>query len=343
MVACPGTNMLEIAAFICDRSRMNVDPLSDVLQFVRARCILSGTLVAGGAWATRLAQVDAIKFCAVTEGRCWMALSGDSGVTPLEAGDMIVTNGQRRLTLASSRELMRGAGCSSSRHEESGVVRLGMGEDFRLLGGHVAVAASGQRALRACLPPLIHVQGSTSGASALRWPLEQLRVEVAEQRPGAAIVIGDLAKLLFVQALRAYLAKPDPETVGWLRALADPPLALVLGMMHGDPARHWTLTDLAKAAAMSRTAFSVRFKSVVGTPPMAYLMNWRMHLADRALSEGTGTVGVVAASLGYSSESAFNTAFRRVMGVPPGSRRRRSSAVEAVAVLRRDTSLHHRL
>ena len=101
-------------------------------------------------------------------------------------------------------------------------------------------------------------------------------------------------------------------------ALGDDQIALTLGRIHGDPARQWTLDDLAKEAGMSRTSFAVRFKSAMGTSPMRYLLNWRMHLAERDIRERHLRVGEVAAAFGYASESAFSSAFKRVMGAAPG-------------------------
>jgi len=68
---------------------------------------------------------------------------------------------------------------------------------------------------------------------------------------------------------------------------------------------------------MSRTAFAVRFRDIMGMPPLTYLTNWRMHLADRDLRAGA-SVAEAAAAIGYTSESAFSHAFKRTMGVAPG-------------------------
>jgi transcriptional regulator GlxA family with amidase domain len=106
-------------------------------------------------------------------------------------------------------------------------------------------------------------------------------------------------------------------SAGWLRALGDKRIAPALSLMHSDPARAWKLEDLAKAAAMSRTTFVVRFKAVACVPPLTYLLNWRMRLAERALRAENVPVSIVALSLGYTSESAFSNAFRRTFGVGP--------------------------
>jgi AraC-like DNA-binding protein len=133
-----------------------------------------------------------------------------------------------------------------------------------------------------------------------------------------------LAQLLFVQVLRVCLTESGGLPPGWLRALADERLAPALRLMHGDPAHPWQLGELARVAAMSRTTFAVRFREAAGVPPLTYLLNWRMSLAARALRQDTVPVAVLARSVGYSSESAFSNAFKRVTGVAP--RRYREAA-----------------
>jgi AraC-like DNA-binding protein len=123
---------------------------------------------------------------------------------------------------------------------------------------------------------------------------------------------------MFVQVLRTHLTDPaqapDP---GWIRAIADERIAPALRLMHSDPGRSWTLGELARASAMSRTTFATRFKEVAGIAPVTYLHGWRMRLAERALRGGATPISSVALSLGYTSESAFSNAFKRAVGVSP--------------------------
>jgi AraC-like DNA-binding protein len=87
--------------------------------------------------------------------------------------------------------------------------------------------------------------------------------------------------------------------------------------MHGDPGRPWQLGELAKSAAMSRTTFALRFKTVTGVPPLTYMLNWRMRIAARALRDDDTPISALALSLGYTSESAFSNAFKRTIGKAP--------------------------
>ena len=114
------------------------------------------------------------------------------------------------------------------------------------------------------LPPLIHVDASSSEASTIRWLLDQLVKEVTANRPGAVLASKQLAQLLFVQIIRFYLAAATTVTAGWLRALNDERIAPALRLMHGEPGRAWRLGDLAKHVGMSRTSFALRFKANAG-------------------------------------------------------------------------------
>jgi AraC-like DNA-binding protein len=126
-----------------------------------------------------------------------------------------------------------------------------------------------------------------------------------------------LATSMLIHALRLHLTAASKSGVGWLYALADAKMATAITAMHEEPSRRWTLQLLAERAGMSRTSFAVRFKETVGESPMGYLTRWRMLLAGDRLTTTTDSISVLASALGYESESAFSTAFRREMGCSP--------------------------
>jgi AraC-like DNA-binding protein len=123
--------------------------------------------------------------------------------------------------------------------------------------------------------------------------------------------------MMLVQALRLHLAEGLKGGVGWLFALADKQMSAAISSMHDDPARRWTLQELAERAGMSRSTFALKFKETVGKSPMDYLTRWRMLLAGDRLTTSSDPNSVIALSLGYESESAFSTAFKRTMGCSP--------------------------
>jgi AraC-like DNA-binding protein len=131
-----------------------------------------------------------------------------------------------------------------------------------------------------------------------------------------------LAQIMLLQVLRLWLASDKAQHVGWFRALADPRLARAIGAIHADPARRWTVADLAALAGMSRTVFAVRFRGIVGQTPVDYLAGWRMRLAADRLQRTGESVANIGFSVGYESEAAFSTAFRRLTGHTPIQHRR---------------------
>ena len=166
------------------------------------------------------------------------------------------------------------------------------------------------------LPPIVHIR-KESDKAALRWSLERMRQELREPQPGGFLVAQHLAYMMLVQALRLHLAEGLKGGVGWLFALADKQMSAAINAMHDDPAHRWTLQELAKRAGMSRSTFALKFKETVGASPIEYLTRWRMLLAGDRLTNSSDPISVIALSLGYESESAFSTAFKRIMGCSP--------------------------
>ncbi|MGH3404563.1 MAG: AraC family transcriptional regulator, partial [Streptosporangiaceae bacterium] len=150
----------------------------------------------------------------------------------------------------------------------------------------------------------------------LRGNLDRLFDEVTGNRIGSAFAIRQYGQLLLLDILRAYIDQTELPA-GWLRLLTDERLRPALNLMHTEPGKHWGLQDLAGAVAMSRTSFAEHFRTVAGQPPLTYLNRWRMLLAQRSLRDDDVRVGELAIKLGYASESAFSTAFKREVGESP--------------------------
>nr|WP_029922011.1 AraC family transcriptional regulator [Nevskia soli] len=296
---------------------MLTDPFSEVLKFVNAESLVTGGFTAGGSWAIRFPVPKTIKFFAVVKGGCWVSIDGLEEPFRFEAGDVGLLAAPRSFMVSSepgvvpvdAMSLFSGAGRTTA--------MLGDGKDFAYIGGHVLLDPGSGRLLSDVLPPWIHIQAASPQAATFRTLLDQLVEERATGQAGAQLASAHLSQLLFIQILRAQLKTSGPMPAGWLRALGDPRIAPALRLMHGDPGRAWRLEELAKASAMSRTTFAFHFREIAGVAPLAYLTQWRMRLAERALREETTPVAVVADSLGYTSESAFSNAFKRVTGKSP--------------------------
>jgi AraC-like DNA-binding protein len=130
-------------------------------------------------------------------------------------------------------------------------------------------------------------------------------------------VLSKLSELLFVEAVRRYVAGLRPEQRGWLAGLRDPIVGRAIALLHSRHREPWTAEQLAGEVGLSRSAFAERFTSLIGQPPMQYLALWRMQLAAQQLRESGAPIAKIAFNVGYESEAAFNRAFKRQFGIPP--------------------------
>ena len=289
------------------------DPLSDVIALLQPRTVFSKRISGAGRWGVRYSAFGQPSFCAVLEGRCRLAVDGHPALT-LEAGDFLLlpsTPGfamsgfdpvipervDPRVTAAPTDEVRHG--------------RRGGRPDVRLLGGYFVFGSPDTPLLVSLLPSLVHVRGLERLAMLVRLVGE----ESSERRSGRDLVLSRLVEVLLVEALRSTPGADAPP--GLLRGLADPRLAAAMRQMHRQVARAWTVAELARTAALSRSAFFERFTRAVGVAPMEYLLTWRMAVAMALLRRGELGVTEVAERVGYSSASTFSTAFSRRVGQPP--------------------------
>ncbi len=294
-----------------------MDPLSNVLSLLKPHTYAAGGFELGGAWSIQFNAHSGIKCYAVVSGACWLAVDGVTGPVRLMAGDCVLLPNGRPFRLAQDLGLAPVPFLDLRAGEwRGGVAVLNGGGDAMILGGHFAFAGGHADILLGAMPPVVHLREDAEKAG-LRWVLERMRQELVETKPGAALVAQHLAHMMLVQALRLYLAEGVGGGVGWLFALADPQMATAIGAVHANPGARWTLQALAEQAGMSRSRFAQKFKAAVGTSPIEYVIRWRMLLAGDRLAIGTEPVSAIALSLGYESESAFSTAFKRVMGCAP--------------------------
>jgi AraC-like DNA-binding protein len=295
-----------------------MDPLSDVLSLLKPQSYVSAGFDAGGDWAIQFDdQSGRIKCYAVISGQCWLAVEGVSEPVQLSAGESFVLPSGRPFRLASDLGLEAvPARAVFPPARAGGVVTHNGGGDLFLVGSRFAVSGRHAEVLLRTLPPIVHIRREADQA-ALRWSVERMMDELREAKPGASLVAQHLAHMMLVQALRLHLAEGLKGRVGWFFALADNQISRAIGAMHADPSHRWTLQELAQHAGMSRSTFAQRFRETVGETPLEYLTRWRMLVAGDRLINSRDALAETAFSVGYESESAFSTAFKRVMGVSP--------------------------
>jgi AraC-like DNA-binding protein len=327
---------------------MSPDTLADVLASVRLTGAVYFDLECTAPWVAEapassvvsrhvMPEADhVLEFHAVTRGRCVGGLLGEEPVR-LEAGDVLCfPHGDPHVL--SSTPGMKPPGVDLAPYQRPGVtfpfsLKLGTGEaEAHVVCGFLGCSTRPFNPLLASLPRVLRASdrdGSPGGRLA-RF-VELLEAELRSGRPGKEAVLARLSELMFVEVVRRHLEALPPDRTGWLAGLRDPHVGKSLAALHARPGHAWSLDALAEEAGLSRSALAERFSSLVGEPPMQYLARWRMQVAAELLTTTHDGIAGIAARVGYASEAAFNRAFKKLVGVPPATwrRRRRSGRAEA--------------
>jgi len=200
----------------------------------------------------------------------------------------------------------------------------GTGLTTRLVCGAMRIENARTNALFAALPPLIFVKASEDGGAPwLRLTVQHAIEELDSDRPGAEAVVGRLADILFIGAIRSYFEESLASAEsGWFAAIRDRQIGRAIALLHSDPARPWTVEMLADQVALSRSALASKFTRLVGEPPLHYLTRVRLDAAAKRLRVTNDKLLVIAAAASYDSAAAFTRAFERYVGVSPGEYRR---------------------
>lgn len=292
-----------------------VDPLSEFIALLKPRTVFSKGISGAGRWGVRYSDFGQPSFCAVTEGSCRLAVDGEAPIT-LEAGDFVLLPSTPGFVLSGFEPVTPRRIDPKLMPSPAGDVRHGRSggrPDVRLLGGYFIFDSPDAALLVSLLPALIHVRGE----GRLATLVQIVREESGEHRAGRDLVLARLVEVLLIEALRATQTN-DATSPGLLCGLADARVAAAIRQMHREPGRAWTVVQLARKAALSRSAFFDRFTRTVGLAPMEYLLAWRMAVAKDLLRRGNAAIEEVASRVGYASASTFSTAFSRHVGQPPG-------------------------
>ena len=199
-------------------------------------------------------------------------------------------------------------------------LRAGGGGDVsRFVCGYMSCDPYLSRPILSGLPPVFKVNVRTdSSGNWLESSILHLVEEAASGRVGSEAMLAKLSEALFVDTLRRYVASLPEQQMGWLAGTRDPIVGKSLGLLHSRIAHPWTIADLADEVGISRSGLVERFTRYLSEPPMAYLTRWRLQVAARTLERTSRGVAEIAADVGYESEAAFNRAFKREFGQPPG-------------------------
>jgi AraC-like DNA-binding protein len=337
-----------------------MDVLSDVLRVVRLTSAVFFTARFSSPWSIesppsdqlarslRLRAESIALFHVLVEGRCWVSMEGHAPLE-MEAMDVIIfPHGDAHVMSSHLNRRPQPIGTLLPTQISEEIPKLehgGGGEATRFVCGYLHCD---QRfnPLIGSLPTLLWVRGreipgrreprGTEGAErpgvvaidADGWLAGTLRHTVEEAdgtHPGGSAISARLTELLYLEVLRRYMQQLPPEKVGWLAGVKDSEVGRALRLLHAQPGRPWTVEDLAREVGVSRSGLAQRFTELTGEAPMRYLTGWRIQLAKHLILQADLPIAEVADRVGYESEAAFNRAFKRHVGVPPGTWRKRSS------------------
>jgi AraC-like DNA-binding protein len=199
----------------------------------------------------------------------------------------------------------------------------GGGASTRFVCGYLACSRSVCRLLLDALPRVLRIPiGDAAASTMLRELLRVGVIESSMSRPGARSMLAKLSELMFVEALRRYVEAMPPDARGWLAGVRDAHVGHALALLHAKPDKPWTVDELAREVALSRSALAERFVATMAEPPMQYLLRWRLALAAQRLRTCRDPIARVAERIGYESEAAFSRAFKREFGLSPAAWRK---------------------
>jgi AraC-like DNA-binding protein len=295
-----------------------IDPLAEVVLLLQPGAPFSKVVSAAGRWRVRRSEYGRPFYCVLLEGSCCLAVDGAEPMT-LAPSDFVLIPSADSFTMSS---LEPPASEDAPVLLADGEFRLGFqsgAPEMRALIGYCEFGSPDSALLVSLLPRIVHVCGEKRLATLVQLVGEESR----SQRPARDVVLARLLEVLLIEALRSTAG--NPESSGLVRGLTDDRLATAIRQMHENPARRWTVAQLAKEAALSRSAFFERFNRAVGVAPMEYLLAWRMALAKKLLRQNQSAVADVSERVGYSSASTFSVAFTRYVGLSPARYAREAS------------------
>jgi AraC-like DNA-binding protein len=290
-----------------------VDPFAEIVTLLQPAARFSKVVAGAGRWRVHREELGQPFYCVVMDGACRLTVDGAAPMA-LRAGDFVLIPAAQQFTMTSREPPTPDDIGAPPAPSPDGEFRLGVPTgpaDVRLLVGHCSFGSPDAALLVSLLPRLVHVRDDHRLATVVQLVADESRAG----RPARDVVLAHLVEVLFIEALRS--AAVTAASPGLLRGLADVRLAGAIRQMHENPARPWTVAQLAKEAALSRSAFFERFSRTVGVAPMAYLLAWRMALARQLLRRRKGALTDVAERVGYSSASTFSVAFARHVGQSP--------------------------
>ncbi len=312
------------------------DPVSDVLRELNVRSTVFCLSELGAPWGFRVEGAGIAKFHLVLDGAGWVTVDGEAPLS-VGSGDLVVLpHGHAHIisdhpasSVAALDDLL-----AEQPVEQRSRLRLGGdGQHTRLLCGGFALGDTGLEPIFQLLPHVLRLEGDVIAGTAWLSPLlTMLEGEASTGDAGSTAVLAKIADVCLTQALRVWLV--GAERTGLLETgqLRDAGIAKAVTAIRSRPAEPWSVEGLARLAGLSRSAFTARFRMLIGEPPMRYVMKARLSLAAGYLATSSRSMYEIAVLSGYDNESTLSKAFRREFGVPPGRYRAAARRPPAIGV-----------
>ena len=312
-----------------------LDPITDIFRTMHVTAFGQHRLEATAPWGLiggrqseekvtasdkKTSPTDLAHFAMLSRGNCWLSVEGIPDPIPLTGGDCFLLARDTSIVMRDSpRTRPRSTFREIAAKANSNVAHYGGGgASTTVVCGSLSFDRASLKPIAQLLPRFILINADQAHTLALHITMQALASEMAGQAPGSEVVATRLAEVLFIQILRAHIASQPERNQGWLRAIFDPQVGAALNAVHDRVNTPWTVESLAEAAGMSRSAFAVRFKELLGQTPLEYVTEWRMQKAIELLEGRDKKLIDVCRLVGYESDAAFSKAFKRVVGASPG-------------------------
>ena len=295
----------------------------DILTQVLDRVRLGGTLLfhfeLGHPWHLELPARPYALFHYLSQGSATLALEQGEKIQMTGGDFVVITRGEPHVFYSDRRakplrimEIDR----SSPRLE---FVRHGSRAKplSTMLCGNFRVSRPMFGSVLELLPPVLLLK-PTADRGWLEAILRRMISESALERPGQGVALSRLTEVLFVEVLRSWIASISPGQGGWIGALSDPHIGPALKLIHENPERPWTLSDLGQRVGLGRSVFSARFTELVGQSMHRYVIERRMAEAAFLLETSDEPIARIASRVGYETAAAFSKLFHRHHGLSPG-------------------------
>jgi AraC-like DNA-binding protein len=321
-------NMTDRPAF-----ERRMDVLSEVFGSMRIQDAVYTRLEATAPWGFHYAgdTVPRIRFGSMVRGSALLKFKNQRQAISLSAGDVFIfiLNDEAFTMVDHPRSSVVDYRVLRKLERDCVIHYGGGGAPTTLVSGSFRMSAFDAPLISTILPHYLHLRLEQNRSHAFQSVLDLLAAETAQPGIASTRLISCLYESLFVYAIRAYANSPTAPPRGWLAAISDQHLSKAIQAMHSGIGRSWSVASLAREARLSRSAFALKFRTVLGQTPLEYLTQWRMYKAGGMIRSNHMSFSEVASAIGYGSESSFSRVFKREMAEAPREYRRKCALLQS--------------